>query len=260
MPRKKKQTSREDEYAEIDALLKGEPQDYSRGWKKVKFSLKCKNEKQKEYSKTIKENNITFCTGFSGCGKSYVALATAVELLKDPQSPYKKLVLMMAPVQGSIEVGFIKGTIDSKLAPFEYTYLANLADMIGSMETVKKLKEDGYIETMCVSFARGLNLKDCVCICGECQQYDKESFLTLITRVGETCKMIFEGDTYQCDNKSVKKGQSQSGLKHALNKLQNIPGIGFTEFTDKSQIVRNPIISKILYRWDPDTYGYLGED
>lgn len=258
MPRKKKVDPRQDEFLEIDKLGKPEPQDYHKGWERIKFSLKCKNEKQKECTKLIRDNNITFIQGPSGTGKSYIALATAVELLKDPKTPYKKLVLMIAPIQGSIEVGFIKGSIDAKLAPFEQAYLYNLADMIG-MEAVQKLKEGGYIETICVSFARGMNLKDCVCICGECQQYDKESFLTLITRVGETCNMIFEGDTYQCDNKSVKKGQSQSGLKHAISCLSDIPGIGFIEF-NKTHIVRNPIISKILAKWDPSVYGFLDDD
>lgn len=151
---------------------------------------------------------------------------------------------MVAPVQGSIEVGYIKGNIDSKLAPFELSYLYNLGDMIG-MQTVNKLKEQGLIETICVSFARGMNLKDCICICGECQQYDKGSFLTLITRVSETCNMIFEGDTYQCDNKLVKSGKSQSGLVYAIEKLSNLSRIGIVEF-DKSHIVRNPLITEIL--------------
>lgn len=259
MPRKKKVVPSKDEelYLEINELGRPDAQDYHKGWERVKFNLKCKNERQKDCTKTIRDNNITFIEGPSGTGKSFVSLATAVELLKDPNTPYKKLVLMMAPVQGSIEVGFIKGGIDAKLAPFEQAYLYNLADMIG-METVQKLKENGFIETICVSFARGMNLKDCVCICGECQQYDKESFLTLITRVGETCKMIFEGDTYQCDNKLIKKGQSLSGLKHAINCLLDIPGIGHVVF-DKSHIVRNPIISKILAKWDPSTYGFLEE-
>ena len=222
-------------------------------WKQVKFSLKCKNDQQKYCSRDIKENNITIIHGPSGTGKSYVALATAVELLKDPKTPYKKLVLMVAPVQGSIEVGYIKGNIDSKLAPFELAYLYNLGEMIG-MPTVNKLKEASLIETLCVSFARGLNLKDCICICGECQQYDKGSFLTLITRVSETCNMIFEGDTYQCDNKSVKSGKAESGLVYAIDKLSKTQGIGIVEF-NKTHIVRNPLITEILQKWDPEEYG-----
>lgn len=228
------------------------------GFEKIKFKLKCKNPKQKEYSKLIRENNITICTGPSGVGKSYIALATALELLSNPDTPYKKLVLMIAPVQTDIEVGFLKGELDSKLRPHAEAYLYNLADMIGGMDKVEALIEGGFIEIMCVSFARGINLKDCVCICGECQQYSKESFLTIITRPTETAKLCFEGDQYQTDNKNIRKGREESGLKHALENLSNLPGIGILEF-DASHIVRNPLISKILYRWDKDTYGYLEE-
>ena len=111
-----------------------------------------------------------------------MALATALELLKDPETPYKKLVLMVAPVQTDIEVGYIKGDIMSKLSPFAYSYLYNMADMIGGIDKVTELQNQGLIEVMCVSFARGINLQNCICICGECQQYGEASFLTLIFR------------------------------------------------------------------------------
>lgn len=243
--------------SEMKELLKYKTQDNTDlGFEGLKFKLKCKNEKQKEYSKLIKEKNIVICTGPAGTGKSYVALATALELLKDPSTPYKKLVLMVAPVQTDIEIGYIKGDIMAKLSPFAYSYLYNLADMIGDMEKVDELVSKGFIEIMCVSFARGVNLKDCIVIVGECQQYSKESFLTIISRPTETAKVIFEGDSYQCDNKLIRKKKEDSGLKHALSCLKGMDQIGIIEF-NKSQIVRNPIITEILTRWDPDTYGDL---
>ena len=186
--------------------------------------------------------------------KSYVALATALELLKDPETPYKKLVLMVAPVQTDIEVGYIKGDIMSKLSPFAYSYLYNMADMIGGIDKVTELQNQGLIEVMCVSFARGINLQNCICICGECQQYGEASFLTLISRPTETGKMIFEGDLNQTDNKNIRKGKEKSGLQHAKNVLSDLPGIGIIEFT-KDEIVRNPLITKILELWDPEVYG-----
>lgn len=222
----------------------------------LKFKLKCKNQKQKEYSKIIRESQITLASGPAGTGKSYVALGTALELLKDPSNPYKKLVLMVAPVQTDIEVGYLKGDLNSKLSPFAYSYLHNLSDMLGEngMSKVEELIESGAIEIMCVSFSRGINLKDCICICGECQQYSKESFLTLISRPTETGKMIFEGDLNQTDNKNIRKGKEISGLEHAKKVLSGVEGIGIIEF-DKSEIVRNPLITKILELWDPKIYG-----
>lgn len=245
------------EISEVDEIMKDiKSKDSNEGFKNIKFNLKCKNKKQKEYSKLIEDKDIVICTGPAGTGKSYVALATALELLKDPKTPYKKLVLMVAPVQTDIEIGFIKGDIMSKLSPFAYSYLYNMADMIGGIDKVNKLVEDGFIEIMCVSFSRGINLKDCICIVGECQQYSKESFLTIISRPTETAKVIFEGDINQCDNKFIRKGKEDSGLRHAIEKLSDIPQIGIIEF-DKSMIVRNPLITTILSKWDPDTYGDL---
>lgn len=222
----------------------------------IKFNLKCKNQKQKEYNRVIKENQIILATGPSGVGKSFLALATALELIKDPETPYKKLVLMVAPVQTDIEIGYLKGDLGAKLSPFAYSYLHNLADMFGEngMAKVEELIDTGYIEILCVSFARGINLQNCICICGETQQYTKSSFLTLISRPTETCKMIFEGDINQTDNKNIRRGREESGLTHAKNVLKDVPGIGIIEF-DKSEIVRNPLITRILELWDPETYG-----
>ena len=222
----------------------------------IKLNLKFKNKKQKEYNQTIKENQIVIATGPAGVGKSLCALYTALELIKNPETPYKKLVLMVAPVQTDIEVGYLKGDLGAKLSPFAYSYLHNLADIFGEngMSKVEELINTGYIEILCVSFARGINLKDCICICGETQQYTKSSFLTLISRPTETCKMIFEGDLNQTDNKNIRRGREESGLTHAKNVLQGVEGIGIIEF-DKSEIVRNPLITKILELWDPETYG-----
>lgn len=222
----------------------------------IKIKLKYKNRKQKDYANLIKESQITIATGPAGSGKSLLALATALELIKCPETPYKKLVLMVAPVQTDIEIGYLKGDLGTKLSPFAYSYLHNLADLIGEngMTKVDELLESGGIEIMCVSFARGINLQDCICICGECQQYSKESFLTLISRPTETCKMIFEGDINQTDNKNIRRGREESGLNHARKVLKDVPGIGIIEF-DKSEIVRNPLITKILELWDPEVYG-----
>ena len=154
----------------------------------------------------------------------------------------------------------LKGDVDQKLYPFAYSYLYNLADMMGGkIEQVNELIEAGCIEIMCVSLLRGVNFKDAICIAGEFQQYSKESALTIITRLCDSSKLICEGDLDQCDNKNIRKGREDSGLKHALENLSDLPSVGTIEF-NKRQIVRNPLISKILSKWSPDVYGYLEDE
>lgn len=154
----------------------------------------------------------------------------------------------------------LRGDMGEKLYPFAYSYLYNLADMMGvGIEQVNKLVEEGYIDILCISVLRGMNFKNAICIAGEFQQYSKESALTIITRLCDSSKLICEGDLDQCDNKSIRKGREDSGLKHALETLSDLPNIGVVEF-NKRQIVRNPLISKILSKWNPDTYGYLEDE
>ena len=132
MARKKNIISNE----EVKELLR-EPS----GFEKIKFRLKCKNQKQKEYSNSIKNNQITISCGCAGTGKSYVALGTALELLKNPETPYKRLVLMVSPVQvESQSVGYLKGDLQDKVYNFSTTYLSSLADMIGNGNYIKEWK------------------------------------------------------------------------------------------------------------------------
>ena len=102
---------------------------------------------------------------------------------------------------------------------------------------------------MCVSFLRGLTIDNAVVLIEESQNLPKSAFKTLLTRIGDNSKYIFDGDLDQIDNKDIKKGASDCGLKYAIDKLSDLEDVGSMQFT-KDEIVRNPIISKILDRWD----------
>lgn len=226
---------------------------------KIKLNFKCKNKKQKECVKLIKEKHIIFIESPAGVGKTAVSVATAVDLIKDKDTPYEKIILVISPVQTDIEVGYLPGQlVEGKLMPFASPCLGNLADFIGGMDKVNGLINEGYIELVAVSFCRGMNFKNSIVIVDEAQQYQESSILTLLTRLCESSKMILCFDQYQCDNKYIRKGKEKSGIKKAKECLQDITQIGFIEF-DKSYIVRDPIISTILSKWDPETYGYLND-
>ena len=227
---------------------------------KVKLNFKCKNKKQKECVKLIKDKSITFIESPAGCGKSAISVATAVELIKDKNTPYEKIVLVVAPVQTDIEVGYLPGSlVEGKLMPFTSPCLGNLADFIGGEEKVTELINTGYIEIVCVSFCRGKNFKNSVVIVDEAQQYPESSILTLLTRLCNSSKMILCFDQFQCDNKYIKRGKEKSGIEKAKSCLSDIPQIGFISF-NITHIIRNSIISTILSHWAPEYYSYLDNE
>ena len=224
--------------------------------KRFKVGLKCKNPKQKELVRSIKENEITFCTGEAGTGKSYVTLATALDLLQK-DNKFNKVILLCNTVESDEKsVGFLKGTLEEKLFPFAYPHLYTLSKIItnankdlNGSEVIKQLKKEGKIDIMCVSFLRGLTIDNAIVIIEECQNLSKSSFKTILTRIGDNCKYIFDGDLGQIDNKELRKNKDNCGLKYAIDKLKDIYGVGVVEFT-REEIVRNPIITQILDRWD----------
>lgn len=218
-----------------------------------KVVLKCKNSKQKELVKAIKNNEITFCTGAAGTGKSYVTLATALDLLQK-DNKFEKIVLLCNTVQSDLEVGFLKGTLEDKLAPFAFPHLYTMSKILtkenqNGKELVKQLQKEGKIEIMSVSFLRGLTIDNSIVIIEEAQNLPKSSFKTILTRIGDNSKYIFDGDLEQIDNKELKKSKDICGLKHAIEKLTDVDGVGIVEF-NKDEIVRNPIITKILDVWE----------
>ena len=201
----------------------------------------------------IKNNEITFCTGSAGTGKSYVSLATALDLLQK-DNKYKKIILLCNTVQSDLEVGHLKGGIESKVYPFAFPHLYTMSKILtkdgqDGEEIVKQLQKDKKLEIMCVSFLRGLTIDNSIVVIEEAQNLPKSSFKTILTRIGDDSKYIFDGDLEQIDNKELKKNNVVCGLKHAVEKLKDVDGIGVVEF-NKNEIVRNPIITKILDSWE----------
>ena len=220
-----------------------------------KIDLKCKNEKQKELCNLIKEKEVIFCIGSAGSGKSYIALSMALQLLKNPQLPYTNITLITQTVQSELEIGYLKGTLDDKLYPFlEPTWYTikkifkNSGNNGSSKELLDNLIKNNYITYNHVAFLRGTNIDNSIVIIDEAQQYTKSAMKTILTRIGENSKYIFLGDIEQCDNKELKKSKEEIGLKYCINHFKDLSEIGTIEFTN-NDIVRNPIISKILERF-----------
>ena len=210
-----------------------------------KIKLKCKNAKQKEYSRLIENDNVemVFVKGQAGCGKTYVAVAKALQLLQE-NDKYEKIYLITSAVQSEEQLGLLPGDIQDKLYPSMMSFLIVIDELIGK-STREKLFEQGYIEFMPISYLRGVNLKSCIVLGDELQNLSIRGMKTLLTRISYDSKFIIMGDIEQIDNPKLKK--ETSGLGFIVNKIKSNPDnrMGIVEFGDED-VVRNPIINTIL--------------
>lgn len=233
---------------------KGEAETISSKLLNFKLKLKCKNQKQKELHNLIKEKQIVFCQGSAGTGKSYIAAETALDLLKD--GPYRRIIICCPNVESStMQIGLLPGGLDEKLQPFfdaiEFT-IEKILDNSGNFNSkdilINLLKNDIIVEEA-ASFLRGKTFDDSIIIVDESENFNKQEMLLILTRIGRNSKMVFLGDNMQIDRKDIKKSGEKCGLDYAFDVLKGIEDIGFLEFTEED-IVRNPIITEILKKWN----------
>ena len=220
----------------------------------IKVKLKCKNQKQKELHNLITDKEIVFCQGAAGTGKSYVAAATAIELLKN--GPYSKIIICCPNVEASaMQIGLLPGSVDEKIQPFldaiEFTIQKILSESgnMGSKEILNTFLKNEIIQEEAVSFLRGKTFDNSVIIIDEAENLNKQETMLILSRIGRNSKMVFLGDSQQIDRKDIKKAKDKCGLDYAFDVLQDMEEVGFVQFTE-DDIVRNPIIGKILKRWN----------
>lgn len=209
--------------------------------------LKCKNLKQKEYANLITDREITFCVGPAGSGKSYVAVSRAIELLQNKTNKYNKLILCKPYVEAGEKLGFLPGDIKEKMEPI----LSSLIDIIDKIigETNRKRLEDlGVITIQPLGFIRGKTIDNSILIVDEAQNMKPSQIKTTLTRIGENSKFVISGDMDQSD---LFRDFTKTGLFDAWNRHKNIEELGFCKF-DNRDIVRNPIISKILKNYSDE--------
>ena len=197
-----------------------------------------KTPKQRELQELIEENEIIIAKGVAGSGKSYVALATALNLLGEV---YTKIILVksVTTIPGE-EIGFLKGGLEEKMEPFMMSYTWNIDKMCGKNAS-KDLLGKGLLEILPIAYMRGLSIDSSIVIFDETQNISHETFKTIITRIGENCKYIFLGDTEQVDRKK----KQESSLQTMIDILGPTGLVKTLEFGD-DDCVRNPKIPKIL--------------
>lgn len=252
-PRKQKQKSRDysennryDEkmIARLEKTMNGEIKSNKRLMKEILGGslpkTKWKNTKQKAFSDTIKDNEYSICHGTAGTGKSYVAIATALELLFDPETPYENIYLIksVTPLKGE-EVGFLKGGLEEKLGAYMASFY-NIGSKIIGEKAWKDLVEQKIIREQGLFQMRGFSLDNAILIVDEAQNISIDNMRTVMTRLGENGKLIIFGDTKQVDMK-VKR---ESSLQFIARGFENVKGFGVFKFLPED-VVRNPLIKVI---------------
>ena len=203
------------------------------------------SESQKVYYQTLCDSEITICTGPAGVGKSYVAMSAAVQLLLDESNSYEKIIIVRPAVEAEEKLGALPGNLEEKLDPYIFPSYYLLNKIIGK-EAREKLKEHDIIEVFALAYMRGMNIDNSILIFEEAQNSTPSQMKLLLTRIGFNSKFFISGDIEQTDRY---KDKTQSGLYDAMKKFTDLDEVGTFDFGTED-IIRNPIISKILKKYE----------
>lgn len=203
------------------------------------------SENQKHYYNTLCDSEITICTGPAGVGKSYVAMSAAVQLLLDPSNSYEKIIIVRPAVEAEEKLGALPGNLEEKLDPYIFPSYYLLNKIIGK-DAREKLKEHDIIEVFALAYMRGMNIDNSILIFEEAQNSTPSQMKLLLTRIGFNSKFFISGDIEQTDRY---KDKTQSGLYDAMKKFTDLDEVGTFDFGTED-IIRNPIISKILKKYE----------
>lgn len=199
---------------------------------------------QRAYVRSIHEHDLAFGVGPAGTGKTYLAVACAVEALNHEE--VRRIVLVRPAVEAGERLGFLPGDMSQKVDPYLRPMYDALYDMIGA-EKVTRLIEKNVIEVAPLAFMRGRSLNDSFIILDEAQNTSVEQMKMFLTRIGFGSRAVVTGDVTQID---LPNGQ-QSGLRNAVSILENVPGIAFTFFSPRD-VVRHPLVQRIVEAYEID--------
>ena len=200
--------------------------------------IKAKTLGQKKYVEAIRDNTIVLGVGPAGTGKTYLAVAMAVNAFRAKE--VNRIILTRPAVEAGEKLGFLPGDLQSKVDPYLRPLYDALFDMLGA-ETYQKYLERGNIEVAPLAYMRGRTLDDSFIILDEAQNTSCEQMKMFLTRMGFGSKMVITGDATQIDLPADKL----SGLKQAVRVLKNVEGIGICELTDQD-VVRHVMVQRII--------------
>lgn len=197
---------------------------------------------QAAYVSAIRSHDLTFCRGPAGCGKTYLAVALAVEALKSRAA--RKIVLVRPAVEAGESLGFLPGDLQAKLNPYLRPLLDALNEML-DFDQVKYLMEHDVIEVIPLAYMRGRTLNEAFIILDEAQNTTSAQMKMFLTRMGEGSKIVVSGDVTQVDL----PGGVLSGMRDAWRRLQGLESVSFVTLTQQD-IVRHRLVQLIVNRYD----------
>ncbi|WP_127471232.1 PhoH family protein [Thiomicrorhabdus aquaedulcis] len=204
--------------------------------------IKTRNPNQAKYIEAIQKYDINFGIGPAGTGKTYLAVACAVEALESEK--VRRIILTRPAVEAGEKLGFLPGDLSQKVDSYLRPLFDALFDMLG-FETVERLIEKNVIEIAPLAFMRGRTLNEAFIILDEAQNTSTEQMKMFLTRIGFGSTAVITGDITQCD---LPKHQT-SGLRHVIEVLDGVKGIGFT-FYQTQDVVRHSLVQKIVQAYE----------
>jgi phosphate starvation-inducible PhoH-like protein len=213
-------------------------------------AIRARGANQTEYLHNVRTHDLTFGIGPAGTGKTYLAVACAVEALQAER--VRRIVLVRPAVEAGERLGFLPGDLSQKVDPYLRPMYDALYEMMG-FERVAKLIERNIIEVAPLAFMRGRSLNDSFVILDEAQNTTNEQMKMFLTRIGFGSKAVVTGDITQVDLPNSK----QSGLRTVIDILRGVRGIAFTMFNSRD-VVRHPLVQRIVQAYEataPDANG-----
>lgn len=205
-------------------------------------AVKPRTEGQKEYVRAMLENDLCVCVGPAGTGKTYLAVAVALGLLK--AGKIKRIVLARPAVEAGEKLGYLPGDMQAKVNPYLRPLFDAMHDMM-DFDQIKRFVANDVIEVCPLAYMRGRTLNNAVIILDEAQNATPQQMLMFLTRLGHHSKMTITGDESQSDL----DGKQRSGLADAVRRLSGIEGISVLRLTH-ADIVRHRLVTKIVHAYN----------
>jgi len=216
--------------------------------RRLKWNVEFRNDNQQKFFQEIENNDVTFCSGPAGCGKTYLAVYYALQALGTKGSPYNGIIIVKPLIEAEGEkLGFLPGDVEEKTEPFMWSYYYNIEQIVGR-QRMNILLDESVIQIMPLAYMRGITLSNKIVILDESQNTTPEQVKMFLTRIGDQSKYIICGDLDQTDRKIT------NGLEDSMRRFTQLDGVGFTTFS-KQDIVRHEIVGRLLDRYQTQHYN-----